>query len=90
MSQCEFALLGGSWLVRSVDEGPGDGHLRAVCLGLANGVPRANGEVERVGVVLACRALVLDGRNDTLAVIRVCDAHLAATELGVVALCLCG
>ena len=46
-------------------------------------------QVERVRVSLARRTLVFHGRNDSLAVGRVCDAYLAAAKSEVEALGLC-
>ena len=76
-------------LVRSVDESPGDGHLRAVCLGLADGVPRANREVERVSVSAAAGAVVRDDGVDRDTVVQVGERDGLSAVRRVVALRLC-
>ena len=89
MSQCAFVLLRVPWLVRSVNEGPGDGHLRAVCLGLADGVPRANREVERVSVSAAAGAVVRDDGVDRDTVVQVGERDGLSAVRRIVALRLC-
>ena len=72
--------------MRLVDESPGDGDLRAVRLRLADGLPRTDGEVERVRVAAASRAVVLDDGRDGDTVVQVGDRHSLAAKRGVVAL----
>ena len=55
----------------------------------SDGLKSGDRQIERVRVSLARRALVFHGRDDTLAVGCVRDAHLAAAKSEVEALGLC-